>query len=115
MIQSTRATNQQQTEGDDDMDNMDDNMPSNDSKESSIDGVLNRSIDALSDMVGFKTPGATTNDQSSNVDNACDDDDTIARKKTKFQKLREQKETERDVFKNFWTAIDGFSSNKPFS
>jgi hypothetical protein len=102
-------------EGDDDMDNMDDNMPSNDSKESSIDGVLNRSIDALSELAGFKSPGATTNNQSSNVDDACDDDNTIAHKKTKFQKLREQKETERDVFKNFWTAIDGFSSNKPFS
>ena len=91
-------------------------MSSDNLQESSIDGVLNRSIDALSELAGFKSPGATTNDQSSNVDNACDDDDdNIARKKTKFQKLREQKETERDVFKNFWTAIDGFSSNKPFS
>jgi hypothetical protein len=82
---------------------MDDNMPSGDSKESSINGVLvNRSIvDALSEVVaGFKSPEAKTNDQLNNVDDACDDDDdTIAHTKTQFQKLKEQKETERDVFK----------------
>jgi hypothetical protein len=66
-------------------------MPSDDSKESSIDGVLNRSIDALSEIACFKSPGAKTNDQLNNVDDACDDDDTIAHTKTKFQKLREQR------------------------
>eukprot|EP00978_Attheya_sp_CCMP212_P020911 scaffold60496_cov59-Attheya_sp.AAC.1 len=28
--------------------------------------------------------------------------------------MREQKETERVVFRNFWTAINGFCSNTPF-
>jgi hypothetical protein len=87
-------------------------MSSDNLQESSIDGVLNRSIDALSDMVGFKT-AVTLNDTSNHVDDACVDDTIVHQ--TILSSRREQKEIEREVFRNFWTAIDGFLANKPFN
>jgi hypothetical protein len=70
--------------------------------------VLNRSIDALSEIAGLRIP-VSLNDPS-----ITDQDASIPRKTGKAKKLRDQKEIERVVFKNFWTAINGFRSNTPF-
>jgi hypothetical protein len=96
-----------QQESNDHIDDKDD-MQSDDTEESSMDRVLNRSIDALSEMTGLRIP-VSLNDPS-----ITDHDNTIPPKNGKAKKMREQKETERVVFKNFWTAINGFCSNTSF-
>eukprot|EP00978_Attheya_sp_CCMP212_P042653 scaffold263651_cov28-Attheya_sp.AAC.1 len=70
-------------------------MQSENTEESGMDGVLNRSIDALSEMAGLRVP-VSLNDPS-----ITDDDSIIPPKNGKAKKTREQKETERVVFKNF--------------
>jgi hypothetical protein len=87
-------------------------MQSDSSEESSIDGVINRSIDALSEIAGLRS-SVSLNDPSITVHGACVDD-IITPKNGKAKKMREQKETEKEVFMNFWTAIDRFRFNKPF-
>eukprot|EP00978_Attheya_sp_CCMP212_P002906 scaffold5988_cov84-Attheya_sp.AAC.2 len=85
-----------------------DNMQLDNTEESSMGGVLNRLIDALSEMAGLRIP-VSLNDPSIN-----DHDNTIPAKNDKAKKMREQNETERVVFRNFWTAINEFCSNTPF-
>eukprot|EP00978_Attheya_sp_CCMP212_P002091 scaffold4329_cov76-Attheya_sp.AAC.1 len=85
-----------------------DNMKLDNTEESSMDGALNRLIDALSEMAGLRIPGSL-NDPS-----ITDHDNTIPAKNSKAKQIIEQKETERVVFRNFWTAISGCCSNTPF-
>jgi hypothetical protein len=89
-------------------------MKSDNSEESSIDVVLNRSIDALSEIgAGLRSASVSLNDPPITVHNACVDD-IITPRNGKAKKMREQKETEKEVFMNFWTAIDVLCFNKPF-
>eukprot|EP00978_Attheya_sp_CCMP212_P037257 scaffold174305_cov80-Attheya_sp.AAC.1 len=83
-------------------------MQLDNTEESDMDGVLNRLIDALSEMAGLRIPVSLNNPS------ITDHDNTIPAKNGKAKKMREPKETERVVFRNFWTAINGFCSNTPF-
>eukprot|EP00978_Attheya_sp_CCMP212_P033728 scaffold137577_cov67-Attheya_sp.AAC.2 len=69
-----------------------DNMQLDKTEESGMDGVLNRLIDALSEMAGLRIP-VSLNDPS-----ITDHDNTIPAKIGKAKEMREQKETERVVF-----------------
>jgi hypothetical protein len=84
-------------------------MQSDNTEESSMDRVLtNRLTDALSEMAGLRIP-VSLNDPS-----ITDHDNTIPPKNGRAKKMRDQKETERAVFKSFWTATKGFCPNTAF-
>eukprot|EP00978_Attheya_sp_CCMP212_P018564 scaffold50946_cov66-Attheya_sp.AAC.4 len=96
-----------QQESNDNIDDKD-NIQSDNTEDTCMDGVLNRLIDAVSEIAGL---GITV---SLNDPSITDHDNTIPAKNGKAKKMREQKETERVVFRNFWNEINAFYSNTPF-
>jgi hypothetical protein len=65
-------------------------MQSDNTEESGMDRVLNRLIDALSEMAGLKIP-VSLNDPS-----IADHDNTIPPKNGKAKKMRENKKRQRE-------------------